>query len=68
VGITIKVNKVDDISPPITTIANSLWTSKPVPVVITSNNKPNAVVIKTGLSFDKQPVTTVTLQHPAIRN
>jgi hypothetical protein len=61
---TIRVNKVEDTSPPITTIASGFCTSAPVWVVITSGSKPKAVVIavmRTGLSLDKEPLITASL-------
>lgn len=57
---------MEDTSPPITTIANGLCTSEPVPVVITNGSNPKAVVIvviRTGLSLDKEPVIIASLNE-----
>lgn len=57
---------MEETSPPITTIANGLCTSEPVPVVITSGSNPRAVVIvviRTGLSLDKEPAIIASLKE-----
>ena len=60
VGIITIVNKVEVISPPMTTVARGLCTSAPAPVLKAIGIKPKQAtraVIETGLSLDFAPST-----------
>ena len=55
-GSTNRVNKVDEITPPMTTVASGRWTSEPMPVLSAIGTKPSeatSAVVSTGLTRQK---------------
>ena len=71
-GSKISVKKVDETSPPITTMAKGLWISEPGPVANNNGIKPNAAmlaVISTGRNLLADPsITTWAMSMPVARS
>src|SRR5690606_17092254 len=71
IGKTNNVRSVDEMIPPITTVASGLWTSAPVPVLSAIGTKPRLAtnaVIKTGRRRTKAPSTTAVTRSPCSRH